>query len=150
MLYNTYVYKSEHIVEDENCTVYVYRDCFTHQKARVLVGDDEIFADLKYESENRLICDGEYIAGDITDHIIRLMSPHPDDMGFSYINVLLAVDGVVSCSLELSTRYIDVTDIDNFIRTLIISTENTGECKLTLDFSSPDKDADTFTLKKIY
>lgn len=150
MLYNEYVYKSEHVIEDENCTVYVYKDVFTDQRARVLVGDDEIFGDLEYESKYRLICDGQYISGDISEHIIRLMRPRNYDMKFTDINVLLSVDGVVSCSLDLSTWYLTPAEIDNFIHALIISTENTGECQLMLEFSRPDKDNDTFTLKKKY
>lgn len=149
MLDINYAYKSEKIDPVTGYSVYTYQDCFTDNHVTIY-GEDNIFTDLEFEMKQHIICDGDSTCSNLTKHIVKLMRPRIDDMEYTDLNVYLTVDGVVACNVDLSTRYLTITDIDNFIRTLIISTENTGICDLSLEFSRSYMDCNTFTIRKSY
>lgn len=146
MLDIKYVYKREEI--GSNSYKYIYDDCFTDDQKVLYCDENDIFADVSFEAKYKLICSGDYVnAHTLKTHIIRMLRPRQDNMEFTDVNVLLLVDGVMSCNIDLSTKYLLVSDIEQFIHTLMTSTKDTGETDLQLTFTRPDIDINFFTIK---
>lgn len=142
-----YAFKHEDIDDIQKCTIYTYFDCFSDSS--VTFATKNTYGDLKYEATHKIIVDGETVS-DIITHIPKLMRPRKDDLEFTDIKVYLTIDRVLCCNVDLSTRYITVSNIVEFVQTLINSTDGQGMNRLQLSFSRPDTDVDTFTLNKEY
>lgn len=142
-----YAFKHEDIDDIQKCTIYSYFDCFS-DSTKVIATDDS-FGDLKYEARHRITVDGGLVI-DIISHIPKLMRPRRDDLEFTDVKVYLTMDRVVYCNIDLSTRYSTVSQIVDFVQTLITNTDGQGLNVLQLIFSRPDTDNDEFTLKKSY
>lgn len=142
-----YAYKHDEIDDIQKCTRYTYFDCFSDQAKSIVT--NEPFGDLEFEATNNLIVDGENV-NNIIPHIVKLMRPRTDDLEFTDLKVYLTIDCVLCCNVDLSTRYVTVSNIVEFIQTLINSTDGQGMNRLELDFSRPDIDNDEFALIKEY
>ena len=142
-----YAFKDEDIDDIQKCTIYSYFDCFSD--SAVVIATDDIFGDLEYEASHRLVIDGEYV-NDIIPHVVNLMSPRKDGLEFTDIKVYLSMDNVICCNVDLSTSYVTVSNIVEFIQTLINSTYGQGMNVLQLSFSRYYTDADVFTLNMAY
>ena len=142
-----YAYKYEDTDDKQKCTRYTYLDCFSDQAKSIVT--DEAFGDLEYEATHKIIVDGDNV-NNIIPHVVKLMRARNDDLEFTDLKVYLTIDCVLCCNVDLSTRYVTVSNIVEFIQTLINSTDGQGLSRLELDFSRPDIDNDEFALIKNY
>lgn len=147
-----YVYKFKNINKANNTINYKYLDCFTGETKNIIGTENNPIFDLEFESKMKIVRNGEWVLNTryIDKHICSLMRTRQDGMEFTVVSIYLEQNDIVKCNIELSTAYMQVSSIIDFVETLINSTEDYGENVMKLVFSRPDIDVDFFVINVKY
>ena len=85
--------------------------------------------------------------GIVIDHIKALMTPNNDNSEFTHIFIYYVCDGVVDCSINLTTLAVSLEMISDFVTTLLVCADPDRINEFTFEFTRPNFDCTEFAFE---
>lgn len=123
----------------------VYENVFTDELIEFDI--NEPFGDLQFQKEHNIMVSGDYTDRHVIEHIKALMSPNESASQFTHIFIYYVCDGVVDCSVNLTTLALSLDMITDFVTALLTCADPDRLNEFTLEFTRPCYDCTEFAIE---
>lgn len=120
----------------------VFENVFTDEVQTLHM--NEPFEYLQFQRRHDIMVSGDYTDQNIIKHIKALMKRNDDGSQFTHIFIYYVCDGVVDCSINLTTQALPLEMITDFVSTLLISADPDRVNEFTFEFTRPTFDLTVF------
>lgn len=135
-------YCKTYLISEDTIT---YENVLTDELKTVYI--DNPFDDLAYQKVNNIMVSGAYTDKHVIDHIRALMQPNEQGNQFTRIFIYYVCDGVVDCSLTLTTLALPLDMITDFVTAMLTCADPDRLNEFTFEFTRPTYDCTEFVIE---